>query len=322
LFRSELLTARTLESLAAFQCDLLFSKVGEGGPLDETSQSSITSQQPKRYGACGEKEVQQLKALRHVTAETLMEYRWPFESRHAEHYFLQEQVSEYLGVKSFKRRYPDIQRRNVDHEERDFLVEIGVVTVVQADLGLTAIPSSQVLDIMSNDFYEKYDEYMAVVAERKDRSLRQFSSSYYNGGGSVSVPVEKHKMQDFVEKAVKSAAEWNKAMNAERREKRKAYFDLQTFNVHKPMNNRGQMKVFQKAKVGHYPVALIPGQFTDHYQSYTSQELSFLPLNTALRAPPVLKAGMRGFADLNLKQERANDEDDAASRDSLDNDGG
>ena len=67
--------------------------VGGGvGPLDETSQSSITSQQPKRYGACGEKEVLNLKALRHVTAETLMEYRWPFDSRHAEHYFLQEQV--------------------------------------------------------------------------------------------------------------------------------------------------------------------------------------------------------------------------------------
>ena len=293
---------------------LFLFKVGESGPLDETSQSSITSQQPKRYGACGEKEVLNLKALRHVTAETLMEYRWPLDSRHAEHYFLQEQVSEYLGVKSFKRRYPDIQRRNVDHEERDFLVEIAVVTVVQADLGLTAIPSSQVLDIMSNDFYEKYDEYMSVVAERKDRSLRQFSHNYYNSGSAVSVPVEKHKMQDFVEKAVKSAAEWNKAMNAERREKRKAYFDLQTFNVHKPMNNRGLMKVVQKPKVGHYPVALIPGQFTDHYTAYTAQELSFLPLNTALKAPPILKAGMRGFADLTPKLEK---EDDVGSADSF-----
>jgi hypothetical protein len=35
------------------------------------------------------------------------------------------------------------------------------------------------------------------------------------------------RRQDFVEKAVKSVAEWNKAMNAERREKRTAYFDLQ-----------------------------------------------------------------------------------------------
>jgi hypothetical protein len=45
------------------------------------------------YGLCGEKEMSMLKPIRHVTAETLMEYRWPLESRHAEHYFLQEQVS-------------------------------------------------------------------------------------------------------------------------------------------------------------------------------------------------------------------------------------
>ncbi len=248
-----------------------------------------------------------LKPIRHVTAETLMEYRWPLESRHSEHYFLQEQVSEYLGVKSFKRRYPDIQRRNVDHEERDFLVEIGVVNVVQADLGLTAIPSSQVLDIMSNDHYEKYDEYMSVVAERKDRNHRQYSHNYYNSSSAVAVPVEKHKLQDFVEKAIKSAAEWNKAMNTDRREKRTAYFDLQTFNIHRPMNDRGVMKVVQKPKIGHYPVALIPGQFTDHYQSYSAQELAYLPLNTALKAPPVLKAGMRGFIDLKLQAEKEDD---------------
>lgn len=82
-------------------------------------------------------------------------------------------MCEYLGLKSFKRRYPDLQRRNVEVEERDFLVEMGVVSETQADLGLTALPSSQVLDIMSNDFYEKYDAYMAVVVERKDKVMRQ-----------------------------------------------------------------------------------------------------------------------------------------------------
>jgi len=70
------------------------------------------------------------------------------------------------------------------------------------------------------------------------------------------------------------------------------------------MNNRGQMKVIPKPKIGYFPVALIPGQFTDHYQTYTAQELAYLPLNTALKAPPVLKAGMRGFVDLDLKTEK------------------
>ena len=33
-------------------------------------------------------------------------------------------------------------------EERDFLIEMKIVNMTQADLGLTAIPSSSVLDIM------------------------------------------------------------------------------------------------------------------------------------------------------------------------------
>ena len=97
------------------------------------------------YGMMGAQEMSALGAMhKFVTAQTLLEYRWPLEGKDSEHYFLQEQVSEYLGVKSFKRRYPDVQRRQVDHEERDFLVEMKVVNVTQADLGLTAIPSVQV----------------------------------------------------------------------------------------------------------------------------------------------------------------------------------
>jgi len=38
-----------------------------------------------------------------------------------------------------------------------------------------------------------------------------------------------------VEKAIRSAAEWNKTMNADRHEKRRSYFDLQTFIIHKPI---------------------------------------------------------------------------------------
>ena len=97
------------------------------------------------YGMMGAQEMSALGAMhKFVTAQTLLEYRWPLEGKDSEHYFLQEQVSEYLGVKSFKRRYPDVHRRQVDHEERDFLVEMKVVNVTQADLGLTAIPSVQV----------------------------------------------------------------------------------------------------------------------------------------------------------------------------------
>ena len=87
-----------------------------------------------------------------------------------------------------------------------------------------------------------------------------------------------------------------------------------------PMNDRGVMKVVKRPKIGHFPVALIPGQFTDHYHSYSAQELSYLPLNTALKAPPVMKAGMRGFADLNLKAEKDPDSCSLCSCSSCDSD--
>ena len=51
---------------------------------------------------------------------------------------------------------------------------------------------------MCNDFYDKYDEYMNVVAERKDRTMRQTNYSLAN--------VEDGHMADFVEKAVSSLA--------------------------------------------------------------------------------------------------------------------
>ena len=38
--------------------------------------------------------------------------------------------------------------RAVEADERDFLMEMKIVNEMQADLGLTAIPSSAVLDIM------------------------------------------------------------------------------------------------------------------------------------------------------------------------------
>ena len=46
------------------------------------------------------------------------------------------------------------------------------------------------------------------------------------------------------------------------------------------------MKAIVKPKVGHYPIALIPGQFTDHYQTYSSNQLKYMPLSTALKSAP------------------------------------
>ena len=46
------------------------------------------------------------------------------------------------------------------------------------------------------------------------------------------------------------------------------------------------MKVIPKGKLGHYPIALIPGQFVDYYEKFTPEQLKYLPLNTTLKMPP------------------------------------
>ncbi|KAK6633764.1 hypothetical protein RUM44_004371 [Polyplax serrata] len=65
-------------------------------------------------------------------------------------------------------------------------------------------------------------------------------------------------------------------------EKRASCIDLQTFTVHFPAN---RYKKISLGKPGHYPIALIPGQNTDYYKKYTSNELKYFPLNTVIYGP-------------------------------------
>lgn len=46
------------------------------------------------------------------------------------------------------------------------------------------------------------------------------------------------------------------------------------------------MKIIEKPKLGFYPIALIPGQFTDHYRTYSANQLKYMPLNTATKTAP------------------------------------
>ncbi len=57
---------------------------------------------------------------------------------------------------------------------------------------------------------------MTVLNERKERNLR--NANYTSGGGDIKV-----------EEATKIAAEFNRKLNQERKDYRKAFFDTQTF---------------------------------------------------------------------------------------------
>lgn len=139
--------------------------------------------------------------------DMLAEYEWPprvgcCPNKERDTYMIQEQIAEYLGVKSFKRKYPDLDRRTVEMEERDYLIEKGLVTEKMCDLGVTAVYAVDVLDIMHQDFHEKYEQYKKYHREKmaKDLTLRQKLIKAEMGLGAR-------------DKAMRSVSKWNAGLN-------------------------------------------------------------------------------------------------------------
>ncbi|XP_013411434.1 PHD finger protein 10 isoform X1 [Lingula anatina] len=244
----------------------------------------------------------------HITkgfnADDLFEYQWP-QDKTGEWYMLQEQVSEYLEVLSFKRKYPDLTRRPLEYLERIYLKENGVVTEQQCDLGLSPLKSEEVCDLMQKDYPAKYQEYLVVLQQRERQRIKEKHKEY-----GMQQEQQKNKMDYYMKKAIKSAADFNAQFMKERREERKAYFDLQTFSVHYPKN---KFKVLDPSatKPSAYPVALIPGQFHEYYKQYSAEELKYLPVNTVVYGPPkcvkAMGEGEEGIASDTEQSDAASD---------------
>ncbi|XP_063978311.1 titin isoform X2 [Diachasmimorpha longicaudata] len=237
------------------------------------------------------------------TVEKIAEYEWPTD-RKGDTFMIQEQISQYLGVKSFKRKYPDLKRRMVDMEERNHLRENGLVSESMCDMGLTAVCSSEVLDIMCSDFPDQYEEYRKHMREKqiKEHSKKQKELT-------AAANAEKNRI-DLAEMAVQSALSWNVGFNKARKESRKCSLDLQTFTIHVP---KKQQKVEENTSISHYPVALIPGQYTDYYREYTPAELRYYPLNTVLYGP--MRPNERKF-DSQSEGSQSDSDSDTSSDDS------
>lgn len=140
----------------------------------------------------------------------IAEYDWPppkgcCPSRQRDAFMIQEQIAEYLGVKSFKRKYPDLPRRMVEMEERNYLMEKQLVSEKMCDLGLTAVLASDVLDIMHTDFYEKYDEYRRYARERQLKELAAKQKQMQAGSQGKGLSAR--------ENAVRAASLWNSEFN-------------------------------------------------------------------------------------------------------------
>lgn len=220
-------------------------------------------------------------------------------------YMLQEQVSEYLGAKSFKRKYPDLFRRLIEVKEREFMLrKLRVVTEAQCDLGLTALKLNEFLDLMADDYPDKYKEFNDYFSERRRRaiaaaafqaasmSLSRRKSEFLDipkASNSKTNLSEKDRMKEMIKKAMKYVAAYNSQLQKEKQDERKSFYDLQTMRIQTPMTNTqiDSNELFSNDKKGHYPVSLIPGQFQYHHKKYTPDELKYLPVETVIYAPPV-----------------------------------
>lgn len=239
--------------------------------------SSTTESTPNRGNRKGRMEINvDPDAQAELTVDMIAEYLWPLDDGHGETYMIQEQISSYLGVKSFKRKYPNMSRRTVEHDERQYLLERKLVSESLCDWGLTALPSHEVLDVLCTDFPEKFEEYRRFTRERIQREISNKQKALLAAGGK----------EDSKSKAIRNMASFNAMLNRSRRDQRRCCFDLQNFTVHYPEHRRQRMTV-PIPPIGPYPIALVPGQYTDYYKEYTSAELRYFPLNTVLYGPPL-----------------------------------
>lgn len=176
-------------------------------------------------------------------AENLIEYKWPPDET-GEYYMLQEQVSEYLGVTSFKRKYP----------------------------GLTALRSDEVIDLMIKEYPAKHAEYSVILQEKERQRITDHYKEYSQMHQQSTQKVEASRVPEYIKKAAKKAAEFNSNLNRERMEERRAYFDLQTHVVQVPQGKHTVLAT-ERTKASPYPVALIPGQFQEYYKRYRGHPL-------------------------------------------------
>nr|XP_035153121.1 PHD finger protein 10 isoform X3 [Callithrix jacchus] len=178
------------------------------------------------------------------------------------------------------------ERRDLSHKEKLYLRELNVITETQCTLGLTALRSDEVIDLMIKEYPTKHAEYSVILQEKERQRITDHYKEYSQMQQQNTQKVEASKVPEYIKKAAKKAAEFNSNLNRERMEERRAYFDLQTHVIQVP---QGKYKVLptERTKVSSYPVALIPGQFQEYYKRYSPDELRYLPLNTALYEPPL-----------------------------------
>lgn len=118
-------------------------------------------------------------------------------------------------------------------------------------------------------------------------------------------------------RALDSVSDFNHRLVTERFSNRRCYWDLQTMQIHIPHPGYRLLPSPPYPK-GAFPVAVIPGQFSEHFTEYTADQLMRLPLSRCVfgqptrkhRQPPPLPVALR-FGNLLQPASNLEKSDDA-----------
>ncbi|KAI3390121.1 hypothetical protein SNEBB_010162 [Seison nebaliae] len=178
-------------------------------------------------------------------------YRWPPNRANGVFNVLQEQLADFLGIKGFHRKFDLLTRRVIiDPKEKDYLLNRGIVSSVQINLGLTVLLLSEVWLIISVHYPDKL-----ALLEGMGEEIRQLNE-YYN---SINIDEldETGDGDDVDENQIKqSTMSYNEKLQADRMKNRHQCVNIQTKRIFSSRN----LKKNRVVKPGAYPVQLIANQ--------------------------------------------------------------
>ncbi|KAI3422422.1 hypothetical protein GPALN_012933 [Globodera pallida] len=192
-----------------------------------------------------------------IQSSDVVEYEWP--QKTGVRFFLQEQISELLGINSFKRKYPEMARRTVEPVERDYLLGELKVNIALPSHHLTAFAIGRLCN-----------ERLKRVLLEKQKEMEM-------------IKLDAKKMAELRQKAVKSASEFNSELQFIRKTERQQFWEMNTNVIHSPLNKWMRLSA-EHSKPSKYPVFLMPGQYTTHYTKFDSAQLRSFPFGSVVKS--------------------------------------
>ncbi|PAV83913.1 hypothetical protein WR25_05278 [Diploscapter pachys] len=213
---------------------------------------------------------------RKVEPTDVVEWEWPIKS--GDKWFLQEQIGELLDIKSFSRKFPDLSRRKIEPNERDYLMETYNIQKIMNEAqmrDMAAMRAMEIHDLMSQEYSQIYQEYQKVCQSRQKAIIEAKAREM------EAIKNDAKKLAELREKALSSTIEFNKDLQFTKKYERKYFWDIQT-SIIQSASNRWKVLPKERTRMNPYPVSLIQGQYQTYYKRFTSSEMCRLPLATVL----------------------------------------